>query len=123
MGFVQGIEEIRRDFAAMEENFRDDAWQIPKKISDSWVMMIHLTDAIDTGDMLRSVGWHASASEGDMRQWIVDTSDNREVDYEGFVEGGTQQMPARFPARRAIEREDFVTSITDLVERGFTGAQ
>lgn len=123
MGFVQGIGEIIEGFRAVEENFQNDAWQIPKKISDSWVFMIHITDAIDTGDMLRAVGWHPQQTAGDMQQWTVDTlTDNPNVDYPGFVEGGTKYMPARFPAGRGIEREDFVQSIGAMVDRGFSNA-
>jgi len=124
MGFVQGIGEIIRDFQAVEENFQNDSWQIPKKIGDSWVFMIHLTDAIDTGAMLRAVGWHPQQTEGDLLIWTVDTlTDNPEVDYPGFVEGGTKYMPARFPAQKAIEREDFVQSIAAMIDGGFSNAQ
>ncbi len=118
MGFVQGIAEINKHFAQTSENFARDAWQIPKKISDSWVFMIHLTDAIDTGDYLRSVNWHPQTTGGDLQQYLVDTSDNQRVDYPGFVEGGTRIMPARFPAEKAIEREDFTQSIMAMVEQG-----
>jgi len=124
MGFVQGIDEIRRGFRDVDENFKNDAWKIPKKLSDSWVFMIHITDAIDSGDMLRAVNWHPQTTEDDMKQWIVDTlTDNPEVDYPGFVEGGTKYMEARYPAQRGIEREDFVQSITGMVEGGFSNAR
>jgi hypothetical protein len=124
MGFVQGIGEIRKGFRDVEENFQNDSWIIPKKISDSWVYMIHITDAIDTGDMLRAVNWHPQATAGDLKQWTVDTlTDNPEVDYPGFVEGGTKFMEARYPAQKGIEREDFAQSITDMVDRGFSNAR
>ena len=115
---VSGIGEIIRHFERVAENVTRDAEQIPKKISDSWVLMILLTDAIDSGDMLRAVNFHPVAQENDFSQFVVDTSDNPDVNYEGFVEGGTKFMPARFPAEKAIEREDFVTSITGMVEDG-----
>lgn len=124
MGFVQGIDEIRKGFRDVDENFKNDAWKIPKTLSDSWVFMIHITDAIDSGDMLRAVNWHPQTTEDVMKQWIVDTlTDNPEVDYPGFVEGGTKYMEARYPAQRGIEREDFVQSITGMVEGGFSNAK
>jgi len=126
MAFIQGIEEIRQAFAQIEENFERDSWQIPKKISDSWVFMIHIVDAIDTGDYLRSVNYRKGSEVeggGDFMQWTVDTLENEKVDYPGFVEGGTDRMAARFPAQKGIEREDFITSINDMVDRGFSRAQ
>ena len=119
---LQGIAEIRQAFAAVKENFERDAWKISKELSDSWVYMIHIVDAIDSGDMLRAVNWHPQQTGGDLKQWTVDTSDNPDVNYPGLVEGGTEYMAARFPAQKAIEREDFVQSITDMVERGFERA-
>lgn len=121
MAFIQGIEEIRQAFAQVEENFERDSWRIPKKISDSWVFMIHIADAIDTGDYLRSVNYREGSeveNVGDFMQWTVDTLDNEDVDYPGFVEGGTDRMSARFPAQKAIEREDFVSSIDAMADRG-----
>ena len=124
MEIVQGIGEIIRDFQAVEENFQNDSWQIPKKISDSWVFMIHIVDAIDTGAYLRAVNWHPQQTEGDLLIWTVDTlTDNAEVDYPGFVEGGTKYMSARYPAQKAIEREDFVQSIAAMIDGGFSNAQ
>lgn len=117
MEFIQGIREIREAFDALESSVERDSWQIPKKIEESWAFMIHLTDAIDSGDYLRSVKWHPQQTEDGLMQWTVDTLEDPDVTYPGFVEGGTARMPARFPAQRGIEREDFVQSITQLVER------
>lgn len=120
---IQGIGEIIQGFAQVEENIERNAWQIPKKIQDSWVFMIHITDAIDTGDYLRSVHWHPATTENEMRQFTVDHSENPKVDYPGFVEGGTRYMPPRFPAQRAIEREDFLQTIGSWIEGGFEHAK
>jgi hypothetical protein len=122
MGFVQGIGDIRKGFRDVQENFERDAEKIPKKISDSWVLMIHLVDAIDSGDYLRAVNFHPQQTAGDLKQWTVDTDDNSDVTYPGFVEGGTKLMTARFPAEKAIQREDFVQLIGDMVERGLSNA-
>ena len=120
---IKGIAEIIEGFRAVEENFERDAWQIPKKLQDSWAFMIHLTDAIDTGDYLRAVKWHPQASADDMQQFTVDTLENPKVEnYSGFVEGGTKYMEARFPAQKAVEREDFVQTIGSFVEKGFSNA-
>ena len=123
MQVLTGIGDVIKAFERLEETIEENAWAIPKKIQDSWVFMIHLTDAIDTGDYLRSVKWHPQGTEGALRQFIVDTSENPKVDYPGFVEGGTRYMEARFPAQKAIEREDFVQGIGDWIERGFSNAK
>ena len=120
MGFVQGIAEINEDLAKIGHNFRENGWQFAKTVSDEWAFMIHLTDAIDTGDMLRAVNWHPQETGGDLQQFIVDVSDNSNVNYEGFVEGGTKFMAARFPAQKGIERVDFAQSITSFVEGGLS---
>lgn len=118
MEFVQQIAVIKEDLSQVAENFRRNGWQFAKKISDSWGFMIHLTDAIDTGDMLRAVNWHPQGESGELQQFIVDTSDNDKVNYEGFVEGGTKYMAARFPAQKGIERVDFAQTITAFVDGG-----
>ena len=115
---VSGIAEIIRHFEKVGENFERGGKYIPKKISESWQLMIHLTDAIDSGDYLRAVDVHPVQGTGDFQEYVVDTSNNPAVVYEGLVEGGTKYMTARFPAEKAIEREDFVTSIMDFVEKG-----
>ncbi len=123
MGVVKGIAEIVEGFRAVEENFEQGAWQIPKKLQDSWAFMIHLTDAIDSGDYLRAVKWHYQVTTGEMQMFTVDTLENPEVEkYTGFVEGGTKYVEARFPARRGIEREDFVQTIGGFVDKGFSNA-
>lgn len=120
MKVLSGIGQIIKAFEETERNIETNAWMIPKKIQDSWVLMIHLTDAIDTGAYLRSVKWHPQGTESEMRQFIVDNAENPDVEkYAGFVEGGTRYMEARFPAQRGIEREDFVPTIADWIERGF----
>lgn len=121
MQIIEGTEEILQDFRAVKDNFERDSRQIPKKLQDAWVFMVHLTDAIDSGDYLRAIGWHPQSSAGDLQQFLVDTSDNKNVDYEGFVEGGTTFIAARFPAQKAIERGEFVSSIAAMVEGGFKG--
>lgn len=123
MRVVKGIGEILEGFAHTQENVERDAWQIAKKIQDSWAFMIHLTDAIDKGDYLRAVRWHPQETGDDMQQFTVDTSDNPKVDYPGFVEGGTKYMAGRFPASRAVEREDFVQTMAAWVENGFSNAR
>ena len=115
---VTGIAETIRHFEKVGENVVSGGKLIPKKISDSWVLMIHLTDAIDSGDYLRAVDVHPVQAMGDLQEYVVDTSNNPAVTYSGFVEGGTKYMPARFPAEKAIEREDFVSSIMDFIEKG-----
>lgn len=119
MKMVQGGGEIVRAFAKTQSDFERDAWQIPKKLQDSWAFLIHLTDAIDTGDYLRAIKWHPQATADDMQQYLVDTDENPKVDYPGFVEGGTKFMAARFPAEKGIEREDFVQTVASLIEGGF----
>lgn len=113
---VQSVAEIVRRFEKIGENFERKGGQIPKKITDSWVLMINITDAIDSGDMLRAVNFHPVETSGELLEYVVDTSDNPSVNYEGFVEGGTKNMEARYPAQKGIEREDFVSSIIDFVE-------
>ena len=123
MAFVQGISEIIDDLEQVGKKVARDGWQIPKKISDSWVFMIHITDAIDKGNMLRAIAWHPQETSAELQQSVIDTSDNEEVTYEGFVEGGTKYMAARFPAQKAIEREDFVQNIFDFVESSLVNSK
>lgn len=123
MEIVQGISEISADLKAVAANFRRNGWQFASKLSQNWVMMIHLTDAIDTGDMFRAVNWHPQETSADFQQFIVDASDNSAVNYEGFVEGGTKFMTGRFPAQKGIERTDFAQMIDSFVESGFSHSE
>ncbi len=116
MNPVSGISEILRAERGIAENFASQPDAIPKKITDAWVLMIHITDAIDSGDYLRAVNFHPVQSGGDLLEYLVDTSDNPKVDYPGFVEGGTKFMAGRYPAQKSIEREDFVPLIRQMVE-------
>lgn len=118
MKTVDGIAEIIRHFEKVGENVVRSGVQIPKKISDSWVLMINITGSIDSGDMLRAVNHHPVQTSGDLLEYLVDTSDNPNVNYAGMLEGGTVYFEARNIAQRAVEREDFVSSITDPVEKG-----
>lgn len=114
---VQTVAEIVGRFKKAGENFERGSGQITKKISDAWVLMINLTDAIDSGDYLRAVAPHPVQTSGELLEYVIDTSDDSNVIYEGFVEGGTKYMEARHPAQKAVEREDFVSTILDLVEK------
>ena len=118
MTFIQGIAEIRKGFAETKENFDDGGEVIARKIEQSWVLMIHLTDAIDKGNYLRAIDSRPVNASGEMQQFVVDTENNSEVIYSGFVEGGTKYMAARFPAQKGIEREDFVQTILDFADSG-----
>lgn len=120
MEFVQGIADIRKGFAEVKENFDEGGEVISRKIEQSWVQMIHLTDAIDSGDYLRAIGSRPISANGEMKTYIVDTEENPDVIYPGFVEGGTKFMAARFPAQKGIEREDFVQSILGFADSGLS---
>lgn len=116
MNPVTGIGEILTAERSIAKSFERNSRLIPKKISDAFVQQIRITDAIDSGDFLRAVNFHPVQTSGDLLQYLIDTSDNPGVNYGGLVEGGTESMPARFPAQRAIESEDFVSTILALVE-------
>lgn len=127
---MQGANEIPQNLRRLEKKFEGDAWQFPKKISDAWVFQIHIVDAIDKGNYLRSVGWREDGAEdnfqqtigeaGSFQQFIVDTARDPIVTYPGFVEGGTKYMAARFPAQRGIEDVDFAQTFDAFVDYGLS---
>lgn len=123
MSFVSSMSELTGDLRSVGENFERDGWRFAKEIQDAWIYEIHLKDVILSGDYLRSIGWKATESSEDFQQYVVDSSSNPDVEnYSGFIEGGTENMPARYPAQSAVERVEFVQTIDALIDAGMIHA-
>lgn len=120
---LEGKREIIKGFADLLEVWERDADLIPRKFSENWIFSIQIVDAVDEGDYLRAVDFHEVSSEPYLQQFQIDTSNNPDVTYEGFVEGGTKYMEARFPAQKGIERTDLVNVFDYLMDKGFRSAK
>lgn len=126
MSFTQSVSEIIGDLERVEDNFEKNGWQFAKQIAQSWVYEIHLKDAILSGDYLRSIAWKEGESSADVQQYVVDSSSNPKVEnYSSYVEGGTKYMPARYPAKSAVERVDsaFVQTMDALLDSAMIHTQ
>lgn len=117
---LQGAETVLR---ALHEFESADWSPIAVAIKNSWEEEIFVVDAIDTGRMIRSVDWREQVTSfGDDLEFFIDTSDDPLVTYDGYVEGGTKYMKARYPARRGVENADFKQTIDVIIDDSFDNA-
>lgn len=115
---TETIQEVVQRFDNLITVFYRDGWKLAKNIADNYILEIQVQYIIDTGRFLRSIGWREQvhAADDHFQQYFIDSSRDYFVTYDGFIEGGTKFMPARYPAQKGIERTDFELHIDSLVE-------
>ena len=116
---IQGQLDVIQAFERLE---RADWSPVAVEIVNRYEEQIYIVDAIDTGRFIQSIDWRESVSAGfDRRDYFVDSSSDSMVTYDGFVEGGTKYMAARYPARRALQQLYLGAAIESVLDRSLGG--
>ena len=117
---LQGADAV---LAALH-SFESADWSpVAVAIKNSWEEEIFVVDAIDTGRMIRSIDWREEVtSYGDDLEFFIDGTDDPLMTYDGYVEGGTKYMKARYPARRGVENAEFKQTIDVIIDTNFDTA-
>lgn len=97
---IQGFDTIVNAFKRLDTA---DFSAIPTEVENRYEEQVFQKDAIDTGDFIQSIGWHPLIQSPEVHSYEVDTSNNPDVFYEGFVDQGTKFITPRYMARGAIE--------------------
>lgn len=117
---IIGGDKVLSDFERFTRNWDREADQIPAEIKASVVREIVRTGSIDTTRMIQAVNYHGGVVT-DGHHFTIDTSDDNEVTYDGFVDqpGVTRNWPGRFFNLRGIERANLERIFNMIADESF----
>lgn len=117
------FKEVIADIDSYVRNWNRRRDEIPYEIKSSIISQIVRTRSIDTTRFIRSIDFREQAA-GDGYRYLIDSSRDREVTYDGFLEFGTSNVNAygvlispRYNFRGGIENsrlEPIADSIADV---------
>lgn len=108
------------DIIGAIEGFQDADWStIADEVKMAYKDEVFRANAIRTGAFIRSINWHAVEESPDLHEYLVDTSDDPIVTYDGFVDQGTRYIVPRYMARKAIENLQLVDTVDAIVDGVF----
>jgi hypothetical protein len=80
--------DVIRDFERFERNLHFRADETPREILKEIVKEIIRSQSVDTGRFRDTVDFREEGSSSDEMRYVIDTSRNKEVTYDGIVELG-----------------------------------
>jgi hypothetical protein len=87
------FQTVINDLDSYERNWARRSDEIPREIYVNILAQIVATDSIDTGRFYRALDFREEAY-GQGYRYLIDSSRDEEVTYEGFLEFGTKRVNA-----------------------------
>lgn len=114
---ITGSELVSKALDALTESVKAGGKDLAEEIVRAKKEQITIKKAIDTARWLLSVDWREQINDSDVRRFVIDSSSNPAVTYDGFVDLGTIYIEPRNISREAIETADFETEFDWWIRR------
>lgn len=94
---------------------------IPYELKTSIIREVIRTGSIDTAAMITAIDYHREVVTNTEQRYRIDTSNNPDVTYDGFVEfkGETRNWPGRYFYQRGIENAELERIFDSFADRSF----
>lgn len=111
---VHGLDKLLRDLNDLERNFERRSDDFPYEIKTSIIRQIVRGGHIKTTRMIRAMDYHRSAVVDGSHRFTVDTSNNPDVFYDGWLEFVRRNWRGAYVYQKGIENAD-IQGVADRI--------